>query len=179
MEQWWLPDVERSDGRDGGVPQAGGSSSSGSTEASKQKNPFARAEDEASPFDQFLYTQRDQYMKQKGSSPGKRLTAEYDYEEQDEEDEELNRYARSIKRLKSLDLPMDMAKELVDSMAVPKTNSKMFGVLESQDRVLYEFGVCASQGPRVYVCFSQVLRAVEESSSRSFDSIAIWRTGTP
>mmetsp|Transcript_2241 Transcript_2241/g.5181 ORF Transcript_2241/g.5181 Transcript_2241/m.5181 type:complete len:833 (-) Transcript_2241:137-2635(-) len=55
---------------------------------------------------------------------------------------------RRLKRLKSLDLPMEDARQLVAALVMPRTNSHKFGIEKDADLSLFPFGVCANQGPR-------------------------------
>ncbi|GBG30453.1 Protein phosphatase family protein [Hondaea fermentalgiana] len=62
-----------------------------------------------------------------------------------------NPVLRRLKRLKSLELPMADARQLVAALVAPRTNSRQFGVHRDADLALCPFGVCAVQGPRVHM----------------------------
>jgi len=98
-----------------------------SNSKSKKSNPFAAVSDER--FDKF-----------RTASPIKR-----DGNESFESELDLRR----LKRLKSIDLPMDLAKQLVHSVSLPGVSkSKQYGFIDSIPPSEFEWGVCSSQGPR-------------------------------
>mmetsp|Transcript_14695 Transcript_14695/g.46855 ORF Transcript_14695/g.46855 Transcript_14695/m.46855 type:complete len:408 (-) Transcript_14695:281-1504(-) len=89
-------------------------------------NPFARADDSLDPFDTFVV------RREAGGE------AEPDG-------------ARRLKRLKSLDLPLELTRELLATLQRPQAEALQYGVFRGRSRTLFEFGACATQGPRQHM----------------------------
>mmetsp|Transcript_5699 Transcript_5699/g.10219 ORF Transcript_5699/g.10219 Transcript_5699/m.10219 type:complete len:550 (-) Transcript_5699:56-1705(-) len=121
----------------------------------RQKPPSKWFSD-GTPFtEQMFRTCSPKHNDMTGSNPPQRTSSTMSVEEpvecvtQDTNVDEMCSSMRQLKRLKSLDVEPCDARDLLLKLSRPRNHAEKYGFQSLERFALYDFGVCAVQGPRV------------------------------